>query len=37
VIESLSGGTTLGIDVRNITNTDNIIVRNSQLIARKIG
>ena len=37
VIQSLTGGDTLGIDARNRTNTDDIIVRNAQIIARKIG
>jgi hypothetical protein len=33
---NLSGGTTLEFSVRNITNTDNIIVKNAQLFVRKL-
>ncbi len=34
-IQYLSGGTTLNFDVRNITNTDNVIVRQGQLVTRR--
>lgn len=36
-VGDFSGGTTFNLDVRNLTNTDNIIVRHAQLFARKIG
>jgi hypothetical protein len=35
-IVELVGGDTLEIGVRNITNTDNVIVRHAQLFARKV-
>jgi hypothetical protein len=34
-IQYLSGGTTLNFDVRNITNTDNVITRQGQLVTRR--
>jgi hypothetical protein len=34
---SLTGGTTLGIDVRNLDGTGNLDIRNAQLLARKVG
>jgi hypothetical protein len=34
---NLTGGTTLELAVRNLTNTDNIIIRHAQLYARKTG
>lgn len=36
-IVSLSGGTTLSLDVRNLDSTSNLDIRHAQLLARKIG
>ena len=34
---SLSGGTTLSIDVRKLVGTDNVILEHAQIFARKVG
>lgn len=34
-IQYLTGGTTLSFDIRNITNTDNVILRHGQIVTRR--
>lgn len=36
-VGDFSGGTTFELAVRNLTNTDNIIIRHAQLFARRLG
>ena len=36
-IISLTGGTTLSIDIRNLTDTSNVYLEHAQLFARKVG
>jgi len=34
-VQYLTGGTTLSFDIRNITNTDNVILRHGQIVTRR--